>query len=112
MTRVAMCTCGAPLVSTFAFRHFEFYCLECGRRYGFLDPQGAPETPALIARMDAAEEEFRRLAEGLIAEGGRLLDDCDSCRAEDHMLHATPEELVAHEAALVRIRERIARVPA
>lgn len=41
---------GEPLVSTFEFRSAEFYCVICGRKYGFLEPVGAPETPQIEAR--------------------------------------------------------------
>lgn len=109
--KVAMCSCDAPLVSTLAFRHFEFYCLDCGRRYGFLDPRPADETPELIARCDAYLAEWSALSEGLISEGGRR-SDCATCvDGEEHTLHATADERAAHEAALERLRARIVRSP-
>jgi hypothetical protein len=43
---------GEPLVSTLAFYQAEFVCVVCGRTYGFLEPDGADNTPELQARYE------------------------------------------------------------
>jgi hypothetical protein len=43
------CEEATPLVSTMAFRYFEFYCLECGGHFGFLEPRPVDVTPELTA---------------------------------------------------------------
>ena len=43
-------TDGEPLVSTFEFPGAEFYCVSCQRKYGFLEPVPATETPEIVAR--------------------------------------------------------------
>ena len=49
---------GEPLISTFEFRGFEFICMVCGQKYGFLAPVGKPETPELIARHDELKAKY------------------------------------------------------
>lgn len=39
-----------PLISTFEFRGYEFVCVVCDRKYGFLSPEAAAATPELEAR--------------------------------------------------------------
>lgn len=111
-SRIAMCACGEPLVATFAFRGYEFFCMTCGRKYTYFGPQGQDATPELIARSDAAEAALRAIEKDTIPGGMYRLGSCDACKAEPHLTHATPEELVASEAAygkLAAIRERAAR---
>lgn len=64
-----MATCHVddePLVSTMEFPGAEFYCVVCGRTYGFLSPKPAEATPELEARhavlreQHLAEREVRR----------------------------------------------------
>lgn len=91
---VACCPrCGDPLVSTMAWDRFEFYCLSCGGHFGFLEPDGKPETADLLALTEARREEFRELANGaLIPDHQRHIHDQD--------------ELDAHDAAVARLAAR------
>lgn len=55
-----------PLISTLAFRFYEFYCLECGGGFGFLEPrvvEGTPELDLYYVRLQAEWDEHagRRL---------------------------------------------------
>lgn len=109
MTRVATCRRdGAPLALTLAFRGFEFYCLDCGATYGWLEPRPADETPELLARTEAVKAEFAELSAGLIGEGARL-QDCAQCESLPHAAHATSAEWDAHEAAQRRLDARLVR---
>ncbi len=109
---MAMCRCGEPLICTLAFSKFEFYCLCCGRKYGWLDPSPADPTPELDARYATLKAEWDEIAPALI--GGVMLDTCDTCKATSaaHWNHATDEEKAAHESALAKLVERARQVPA
>lgn len=88
---IATCPkCGTPLVSTLAWRHYEFYCIECGSHWGFLSPVGVPETPESEARLAEVEADWKVLHAGLSVEG-----------------HVRPEQEEAHAAALTRIAARV-----
>lgn len=101
-----MCRCGEPLVSTFAFSKKEFICVRCGSLYELLQPQGADETPELLARMEELRAEWEPIGAALLG-GGLMLTSCAECSrtGEPHLDHATAAEVAAHEAALARVRE-------
>ena len=86
--------CAEPLVSTLAWDKAEFYCLSCGGHFGFLDPVGAPETPELLARMEAVRAEFHALAAGALIP-------------EHQMAWASQTRIADHDAALVRLAARL-----
>ncbi len=104
---IPVCLCGAPLLWTFAFRATEFYCLDCGRRYGMFGVDRVPATtPGLAARLAEATAIFEPLAAALVVRGSRLLGSCAACDAgEEHAKHATAEEWAADRAARDRLTE-------
>lgn len=92
----ALCPrCGAPLIGTFAWSKFEFYCLECAGHYDWLEPvEGDSATHAeQLAALTAEWEEHA---------GRKLLaphawhTGCEQCapRVEPHIAHATPLEIL------------------
>ena len=85
-----------PLIATFAWHKFEFYCLDCGGKFGFLQPlsKKGNEVAESHARLQAEWDEH--VEDGLITQG-----------REDR---ATPEALAAHEAALQWLRDRVRAV--
>lgn len=106
-----MATCpndGTPLISTLLFSGAEFYCLECGTKYGFLSPRPAEATPELDARYEQVKAEWDEITGGKLISGGVMLRDCATCTKEyePHWNHATDEEKEAHEEALRCLRER------
>jgi hypothetical protein len=48
-----------PLISTFEQPGAEFYCMTCGRYFGFLDPKPATPTPELTAQYEALRARFK-----------------------------------------------------
>lgn len=101
-----MCVCGEPLISTMAFSKYEFYCLCCGRHYGFFDPLPGTPTPELEIRMEELQAEWDEIAPALIG-GGQMLDGCGQCRGgEPHLRHATDAERRAYEEALELLKTR------
>lgn len=109
MTQIAMCRCGVPLVATFAFARYEFYCLDCGDHLGWLEPGAADETPELVADMDARKAEWVENAGRKLLVHGAWNGDCDRCRlgGESHVQHATDAEREADAAAREWIRSRL-----
>lgn len=104
--KVAMCpSCEVPLVATFAFDGKEFICLRCGALYEWLEPTPADSTPELLAQMHELEEEWVPIGSALLS-GGVMRVGCETCSREHqpHILHATPEEIAAHEAATERVK--------
>lgn len=99
---------GAPLISTMLFPEAEFYCLDCGGRFDFLQPRGKPETPELLEDMRARETEWNEHVQPRLRVVRAWLADCDQCKpgGEYHEAHATGEERAAHERALTWLRER------
>lgn len=107
-----MCpTCDVPLVATLAFRKFEFYCLDCGRHLGFLDPDGREETPELVADMDARKAEWDEHAGLKLLTANAWRGSCERCTIGDytatHASHATSEEVLADAAAREWISGRV-----
>src|SRR4051794_21762134 len=85
------CSCGAPLIGTMAFRKFEYYCLECGRKYGLIEPYLKDPTPELLEQYRKLLEEWREItADNLIIENGQWIG-CAKCQGtrEPHRSHAT-----------------------
>jgi hypothetical protein len=109
--RMALCPdCDAPLIATFAFSGYEFYCLECGRKVTFFGPKPAEPSAELDAQYAELKAEWdEHVGAKLVARGSRLTD-CPLCRGgEDHSVHATQEEWAAHKATLAWLHERASR---
>lgn len=106
MSRISICNCGAPLVSTFMFSGAEFFCVECGNSLGMLDADRVEETPAMRKRADRNKKKFDSISDGLLT-GGVMFVSCDTCTktSEPHINHATPLEIAKHKAALKKVEE-------
>lgn len=89
------CAEPTPLITTLAFRHYEFYCLECGGRYGFLEPHAWTATPELEAH------HMRLRAEWEAHAGNKLIVEGVTARSEAAQ--------VEHDAAMAWLKERITR---
>lgn len=107
-----MATCpndGEPLVPTMVFSQAEFYCLECGSRFGFLAPRAAKQTEELAARYKVLLAEWEENVGGRLLIAGGWRDDCEKCRprGESHVAHAAEEERLAHVAAIEWLDARV-----
>jgi hypothetical protein len=99
-----------PLIGTMLFPKAEFYCLDCGGHFGFLQPAGAAWTPELEEQLQALKADWDEHVKGkAIVERGwdRYCALCNPGQSY-HMDHATPEQLAAHEGALAWLKERAA----
>jgi hypothetical protein len=87
--------CDTPLVMTMAFRGKEFYCLDCGRLYEFLEPRRLDTTPEVDAAQKAAGAEFTNLTQGDLLP--------------THLAEIEPDgpRLDAHRTALDRLHARV-----
>ena len=107
--RMAVCSCGAPLIGTFLFHYKEFICLEDGRLYEFFGPTTVDTTPELWERFVALEAEFNEIMKDAIISHSRHVD-CEQCEGgEDHIRHATPDELRASDRAFSELHKRCGR---
>ena len=52
--------CGEPLIGTFRFRGYEFICVSCKRKWGFVDPVPVVSTPELEARYKELKAEWEK----------------------------------------------------
>lgn len=101
---------GTPLISTIVFSGAEFYCIECGQKFGWLSPRPVEpneENNAWYERIKAEWDEH---------VGNKLLgrfwrDGCDQCsqRKGYHCVHATEAEIEADRKAREWMQQRIGR---
>lgn len=105
--RIAVCSCGSPLIFTFAFSGREYYCLDCGRQEDIFADR-VPTTARLRKRLSKLQEEWAKIGPRLLS-GGVMLKDCLTCSmtGEPHIRHATDEERAAHTAAMERLARRV-----
>jgi hypothetical protein len=91
-----------------AFRKAEFYCLECGSKYGLFGGQLVSDTPDLRVRYERLQAEWEEHAEGALLIDGGWRTECDQCKpgGEYHRAHASPGELARHDAAVAWLQQR------
>jgi hypothetical protein len=109
---VALCPgddCDAPLVGTFHWAGFEFYCLDCGRHVPYFGPDLGKPVFELLERMEAYQAEWAEHAGRRLLTPDARRTDCVRCQAGTscHIDHATDDERAAHRAALDWIAARI-----
>lgn len=103
--KIAICSCGAPLIYTFMFSGAEYFCIECGSKYGMFDTESTEVTPALKKRSTANKAKWSAISADLLT-GGVMFRSCTKCdKGDSHLSHATPEEVKKHEKALKKLRE-------
>lgn len=95
-----------PLVFTFLWSKFEYFCLTCGTHYTYFGPKEMESTPELEQKIKDNEKIFEKLTEGWIADGA-MRNDCGVCRTAylPHISHASEAELLNHEQAQRRFAE-------
>ena len=105
--QIALCSkCGCPLVSAYFFPGSEFYCVDCGQKYGlFGNYEEVDLTAELKARYQENERWFCKVA-GDILTGVRLRN-CEKCGHEPHLWHCTEGEREKHNKAMGLLQERI-----
>lgn len=97
MAPIAVCKCGAPLIYTFVFPKYEWYCLDCGTKYGMFDAiiVHNPDEE-LCERERTYLEEWDENVSGRLIVPRSWLTNCLKCKMGDehamHYQHATEEE--------------------
>lgn len=87
--------CKEPLVCTLHFRNYEFICIECGRKFAYLEPTSLGDSEEMKARSEELQAEWDEHTKGkLIVEGREQ--------------YAAESQLQAHEEALAWLRQRAA----
>lgn len=106
MSKIAICNCGSPLISTFMFSGAEYFCMECGSSYGMFDTDRVDSNPELEKRHKRLEAKWEKISKHLLT-GGVMFRSCDTCteKREAHINHATEEELKLHKAALKKVEK-------
>jgi hypothetical protein len=109
-----------PLIPTFVFPQYEFYCLECGRNVAFMGPRAGESTPELEARYAELKAEWDEHAGDKLITPRSWRATCGQCferpdednpygTLETHDQHATEEEWAADAEARQWLKERISR---
>ena len=92
-TRV--CDCGAPLHWTFLFDGAEYYCMNCGEKYGMLGAgKDVPETTETKATQKVADAVFKSLRKYLLGSGGYTKNKCKKCKEGNDRYHTYHQFLV------------------
>lgn len=94
--------CKNPLISTMAFAHAEWFCLECRWMGGIFDNKAIDSTPALEEKKKADTEKFN-LHRPNLWMGGERVAGCAKCEngktGERHIHHLTDDEIQKSKAA-------------
>ena len=109
-------SCKAPLICTMVFKGAEFYCMECGRTCGWLDPYKL-DADEVAERMAALQAEWDEHVGGKIMSRGVFWrDSCEKCGGDGkprpeqgHWEHVTEEEIEADKAAREWLKQRVGR---
>ena len=95
--------CGTPMVGTLMFGGAEFYCVKCGETQGVFGPAvTVPWTAKLGEEGKLNQNVFRKIAAVCIPVGCRF-PKCKKCDGQDHLLHASNEELNKSSEAYKRL---------
>lgn len=95
--------CQVPLIWTFLFPYYEYYCLNCGGKWGMLGAgKDIPETKELLLKQKIAQAVFDQLygKHRLLPKGQYGYSKCkaeQNCR--NHNSHLTKKEIEWNEAA-------------
>jgi len=91
--------CGTPMVRTYAFSGKEYYCVKCGETDGIFGPAStAQETDELIRQLERNFKIFFEDSLACIPIGARF-NVCELCKHEQHLDHASQEEIEASREA-------------
>lgn len=72
------CPASTPLISTMVFRGAEFYCLDCGKRFGFLSPRPETATPELVEKLNHYVKEWQEHVGTKLVIEGRVAKNDDA----------------------------------
>lgn len=103
--RITVCpNDGNPLISTFAFRGNEWFCMKCKHAFGLLDSTDVDETPELKEKLKRDTKEFNKYRKHLFV-GGEFLRTCKLCNSknEPHANHLTDKEKRMQKIALSKL---------
>lgn len=99
--------CRIPLIWTFKWRGFEYYCINCGGHWGML---GAGEnvglTPELKKQNKVIKRVWKTLAHHLLGDGGYTRIKCKKCLVDRyHHDHLTKSEIRKDRLAMSMLKK-------
>lgn len=102
-TYVAVC-CGTPLIWTFMFSKAEWFCRVCRTPFPMLNTERVDVTAELLLAKEENERWFDDIAKDCIPYRSRLCN-CAKCDGgEDHLDHATDDEIERSGLAYQRLQ--------
>lgn len=99
--KIEICSiCGEPMIGTFMIPYCELYCLNCGNACGIFSGERIEATKELIIKQRMYKDIFKSLYKNIIPIGSQRCS-CKKCkeRNEDHLKHATKDELLKDKIA-------------
>ena len=106
---INVCSCGSPLVYTFAFAYKEYLCLECGNTYGMMGVDSVEATPELKHK----QKLYKKLWNIIYGSGGFLPRSryakrkCKKCTGDNHHEHLSDTEVMKNEIATMIFKKLI-----
>ena len=96
--RLAVCSCGTPLICTFAWSGKEWYCLNCGRLYTFFGAHLLKTTPELWEKYEELRKNGKRSnrnfwAEARCSKTARLVGRSLSRISSTHQSRKSPQAI-------------------
>lgn len=105
MPKISVCpNDGNPLISTFAFRGNEWFCMKCKHAFPLFNSVDADKTPELKEKLKKDNKIFSKLRRHIFV-GGERLSSCKLCNAknEPHCCHLTDKEKRRQAVALRKL---------
>ena len=92
--------CGEPIISTFLYNGYEYYCLWCGERYEFFNDCVKTTSKKYLVKQKINENIFKIIRSKINVNGQK--SNCKKCKNlnEPHCFHLTNKEILENEIAL------------
>lgn len=99
--KINVCSCGSPLVFTFAFAYKEYLCLECGNTYGMMGVRSVEATPELKHKKKLYEKLWNIIygVGGFFPRSPYTKIKCKKCTADNHFNHVSKTEILKNKIA-------------
>lgn len=100
-------TCGIPLIWTFKWDYYEYYCINCGGHWGMLGAGAVvEETQELKQQKKMLQKMFdKALGKYLLPRGQYKKTNCQKCDNENHNLHTSLSEKRKDKIATKTLKE-------
>lgn len=97
---IKICDCGTPLIYTFCWDYYEWYCLNCGKNSEFLGGNRTQETPELKAKKKVVDDIWGVIRKYFLPKSSYGKTKCKKCSGNlSHNSHLTTQEILKNEVA-------------